>query len=115
MVEKYAGAREEMAKTTTIRKPAGERAIRVVIPVELEEKVEAEAQRRGLTLDTAVRVLLHERVAELDTVDHLTHAEEWQRAQAWTSWQQIENGDVQEVSKEEIDKEFEDALRMVHP
>lgn len=103
-----------MAKTTAVPKAAGERAIRVVIPVELEEKVEAEAKRRGLALDTAVCELLHERVAELDTNDDLTHAEEWQRAQAWASWQQIERGQVQEISKEEIDVEFEDALRMVH-
>ena len=106
------GARE-MGKTTAARKTDEERAIRVVIPVELEEKVEAEAKRRGLGLDIAVRELLHERVAELDSVDDLTHAEEWQRAQAWASWEQIANEQVQEVSQEAIDKEFEDALRMV--
>ena len=103
-----------MAKTTAARKSAEERAILIVIPVELEAKVEAEAKRRGLALDSVVRELLHERVAELDAIDNLTHDEEWQRAQAWMSWQQIENGQVEEVSKEAIDKEFEDALRMVH-
>jgi|GEM_PF-6201062 hypothetical protein len=92
------------------RRSAGGRAIRVVIPEDLEAKVEAEARRRGLTLGTVVRMLLLERVEELDDLERLTRAEEWQRAEAWATWQRMKDGDVCEVSKSEIDAEFDHAL-----
>lgn len=38
-------------------------------------------------------------------------ADEWQRAQAWATWEKIKAGDVAEVSKEEIDAVFDEALR----
>lgn len=97
--------------TSTARRSAGGRAIRVVIPQELETRVEAEAKRRGLALSTAVRTLLLERVDELDDFERLTRAEEWQRAEAWATWQRMNAGDAREVSKSEIDAEFDLALQ----
>jgi hypothetical protein len=56
------------AATTAGRRSVGGRSIRVVIPEDLEARVEAEAKRRGLALSAAVRTLLMERVskAEID-------------------------------------------------
>lgn len=51
------------------------------------------------------------RTKELD-VERLSRAEEWQRTQAWATWQRMMSGDVNEVSKAEIDAEFDNALRM---
>ena len=99
------------AAASTGRRSAGGRAIRVVIPQDLEEKVEAEAKRRGLALSTAVRMLLLERVEELDDFERLTRAEEWQRAEAWATWQRMKSGDTREASKSEIDAEFDAALK----
>lgn len=57
----------------------------------------------------AVRTLLQERVRELDDAEQLSRAEEWQRAQAWSTWDKIKAGDVAEVSKADLDAEFEEA------
>jgi len=103
-----------MAKTSAAsRRTTGGRAIRVVIPEDLEAKVEAEARRRGLALSAAVRTLLLERVTELDDFERMSRAEEWQRAEAWSTWQRIEGGEINEVSKAEIDAEFDESLKRV--
>jgi hypothetical protein len=102
----------EMGKTSVTRKRGEGRAIRVIISEDLEEKVAAEARRRGLELNLAVQVLLRERVNEIDDFDQLTDAEQWQRTEAWSTWQSIANGDVAEVPKSEIDAEFDQALQL---
>lgn len=105
-----------MAKTmsTSGGRRAGGRAIRVVIPEEFEAKVEAEARRRGLALSAAVRTLLIERVTEIDDFDKMSRAEEWQRAEAWSTWKKIDAGKIKEASKAEIDAEFENSLARMH-
>lgn len=50
------------------------------------------------------------RTKELD-VERLSRAEEWQRTQAWATWLRMMAGDVSEVSKSDIDTEFNNALR----
>lgn len=102
-----------MAKSTTTasRRNVGGRTIRFVIPEDLEARVEVEAKRRGLALGVAVRTLLMERVTELDDFERMSRAEEWQRAEAWATWERMKAGDVSEVSKSEIDAEFDNALQ----
>jgi hypothetical protein len=84
-------------------------AARVVIPTGLRERIAVEAKRRGLELAPAVRVLLAERVDEIEDAERLTRAEEWQRAEAWATWERMKAGDVREASKAEIDLDFEAA------
>ena len=53
----------------------------------------ARAKKRGIKLATAARVLLDERLAALEDHQALSEAEEWQRAQAWATWEKIAAGD----------------------
>jgi hypothetical protein len=55
------------------------------------------------------------RVEETHHHAQSSQAEEWQRAQAWATWEKIEAGDRREVSKEQIDADFDDALRGMQP
>lgn len=103
-----------MAKGTATAKRAGgggSGPLSVVLPDDLRARVLAEAKKRGLKLSPAVRVLLHERVQELEDTEQLSRAEEWQRAQAWATWEKIKAGNVAEVSKEELGADFDEALR----
>ena len=54
-------------------------------------------------------MLLAERVDELEDAARLSRAEEWQRAEAWTTWERMKAGDVREASQAQIDLDFEAA------
>ena len=84
--------------------------VSVVLPSALRGTVAAEAKRRGLKLSTAVRVLVSERIREIKEAEELTQVEQWQRAQAWTTWEKIRSGDRREVSETEIGAVFDRAL-----
>jgi hypothetical protein len=81
--------------------------------MEVRRTVAAEARRRGLKLSTTVRVLVTERLQEIEEANELTRTEHWQRAQAWTTLESIRAGDRREASQAEIDDVFEHAL--AHP
>ena len=70
------------------------------LPVELRERLASEAKKRKLKMATAARVLLDERIAELEDAELLSQAEEWQRAQAWATWEKIKAGDQRDVPME---------------
>lgn len=70
----------------------------VPLPPELRERLVAEAERRSLKLATTARLLLDERVRELEDRAERSDAEAWQRAQAWATWEKIKAGDVGEVN-----------------
>lgn len=82
----------------------------VVLPPALRDTVAGEAKRRGLKLSTAIRVLVSERIREIEEAEGLTQAEQWQRAQAWATWQKIQSGDRREVSDAQVDAVFDQAL-----
>lgn len=63
-----------------------------------------EARRRQLKLATTARVLLDERISELEDQAELTQAEEWQRAQAWATWDKIAAGDTREVDWADLER-----------
>ncbi len=83
----------------------------VALPPELRRRLALEAKRRGLPLSTAVRVLVAERVRELDEAAELSAADQWQRAQAWSGWDEVRRGEAAEATPEDVDKEFEAARR----
>ena len=89
----------------------GSGPVSVVLPADLRARVLAEAKKRGMKLSPALRMLVHERVQELEDDEQLSRAEQWQRAQAWATWEKIKTGDVAEVSSDELDAEFDAALR----
>ncbi|WP_437730616.1 hypothetical protein [Sorangium sp. So ce1335] len=85
--------------------------VSVVLPADLRARVQAEAKKRGLKVSPAIRVLLSERVQELDDAEQLSRAEEWQRAQVWAVWERMKAGEHDEASRQEIDAVFDEALR----
>ena len=84
--------------------------VSVLLPPDLKAQVQAEARKRGLKLSPALRVLVSEHIRELDDAERLTRAEEWQRAQAWGAWERLQAGDRGEVSRSQIDADFDRAL-----
>ena len=42
------------------------------------------------------------RLRELEDAHQLSQAEEWQRAQAWATWEAIQSGDARDVPMEEF-------------
>ncbi len=84
--------------------------ISVMLSVELRRRLEREASRRDLKLSTVLRVLADERLHQINEDDRLTAAEEWQRAQAWGSWERYREGENPEVPWESVSAAFDKAL-----
>jgi hypothetical protein len=59
---------------------------------------------------SAARALLED---ERDEVERGTEADAWQRAQAWGTWEKMKAGDRSEVSKADIDAEFDAAIEQL--
>ena len=83
----------------------------VQVPTALRRRLERQATRRRLKLATAARVFLDEHVTELEDAAQLSAAEEWQRAQAWATWEKIKAGDTRWVTDAELDAVFDKARR----
>ncbi len=100
-----------MRRKSVTSSPAGAAGpVSVVLPSPLRRTVAREAKRRGLKLSTTIRVLVSERVREIEEAQELTQAEHWQRAQAWATWQKIQSGDRREVSEAQVEAVFDRAL-----
>lgn len=74
-------------------------------------RLAAHAKKRRLKVATAARVFLDEHLTELEDRAELSAAEEWQRAQAWATWEKIKAGDVREASEADIKAVFDAARR----
>ena len=96
-------------KSTARRKRVG--PLSVQVPTALRRRLERQATRRRLKLATAARVFLDEHVTELEDAAQLSAAEEWQRAQAWATWEKIKAGDTRWVTDAELDTVFDKARR----
>jgi hypothetical protein len=83
----------------------------VQLPRDLKRRLAAQATRRRLKVATAARVFLDEHVSELEDAAELSAAEEWQRAQAWATWEKIKAGDVRETTLEELHEVIAKARR----
>jgi hypothetical protein len=82
----------------------------VPLPAELRDRLVAQAQLRKLKLATTARVLLDERLRELEDAAALSDAEEWQRREAWRTWQKIEGRDLRDVPIHRFDDHTQAAL-----
>jgi hypothetical protein len=63
------------------------------------------------SMGSSARVLLDEH----DDDERETQADAWQRAQAWDTWEKMKAGDRSEVSKADIDADFDAALEQLGP
>ena len=59
------------------------------------------AKKRKLKVATTARLLIDERIGELEDDAQLRRAENWQTEQAWATWKKIEAGDRRWVSLKE--------------
>ncbi|HZA13506.1 MAG TPA: hypothetical protein VE618_03380 [Myxococcaceae bacterium] len=75
----------------------------VLLPADLRARLERQARKRALKLSTTIKVLIDERLREIDMDEDLARAEEWQRAQVWATWERIQSGSVADSSWEEIE------------
>jgi len=91
-------------KSTTSARRSG--PLSVQLSLAQRSRLAAHAKRRRLKVSTAARVFLDEHLSELDGAAELTAAEEWQRAQAWATWEKIKAGDMREATAEEIERIF---------
>ena len=78
----------------------------VPLPKELRRRLEAYAVTRQLKLATAARALIDERLREVEDQVQLTAAEEWQRAQAWATWEKLKEGKSRTVTRAEVMSAF---------
>lgn len=78
---------------------ASEGPMSIPLSKDLRKRLEKFAKSRELKLATAARVLLDERLKELEDEVELSATEEWQRAQAWASWEKLREGRERTVSR----------------
>lgn len=108
-----------MSSPAATRKPkarlhktrAGKGPVSVPFPADLRRRTEAFARHHNLQLATAVRLLVTERMEELDDASSLSRAEEWQRAAAWATWEQIAAGRQSPVPRARLESIFARARR----
>jgi hypothetical protein len=74
----------------------------VPLPDSLRKRLKRHAAKHHLKLATAVRSLVEERLSELEQSEQLTRAEEWQRAQVWAAWEQLQAEGPKTVSAERV-------------
>lgn len=76
--------------------------MRVSLPAELGARLAVQAAKQHLDPADAARVFLDAHVRELEDREELSAAEEWQRAQAWATWEKIEAGDDGDVPMDRL-------------
>lgn len=100
-----------MAVKTTARArerasgPAPRSPLSVTLAPDLRKRLSGEAKKRKLKVATTARVLIDERISELEDEAQLRRAEKWQTEQAWATWKKIEAGDRRWVSMKELEAE----------
>lgn len=97
-----------MATRKRVRQAGG--PVSVAISPDQRRRIAAEARRRGLGVSPTIRTLALERLGEIQEEAQLARARQWQLERAREIWDAIERGEVAEVSWEEIEELFDDAL-----
>jgi hypothetical protein len=92
-------------------KPKRQGPLSVQLPADLKRRLRAQATKRRLKVATAARVFLDEHMSELEQTAELSAAEEWQRAQAWATWEKMKSGDLREATIEDLHKVVDRARR----
>lgn len=77
----------------------------------LRRRLNRYAAQRQLKVATAARTLLDEKLKELDERADVSRIEEWQRAQAWASWEEVARGDAALLDLEEVLQAFDKAVQ----
>lgn len=99
------------AVKSTMKRDRG--PLSVTLPDPVRRRLEAQARRRGLKVATAARLMIVERLDELDETMDLEQAERWQLAEVMRTWERIRAGDWREVPRTVVARSFASARRKV--
>ena len=101
--------RKPLPKKTSIKStPVSPISFRM--PLDLRARLRRFAKERHLAEAEALRLVVSERLDEIDNERELAAAERWQFKQAYATWQRYLRGEEGVVPWEEIQKVFADAL-----
>lgn len=76
----------------------------VTLTPDLRRRLSGEAKKRKLKVATTARVLLDERINEIEDEAQLQRAEKWQIEQAWATWDKIQAGDRRWVTVKQLEE-----------
>ena len=79
------------------------------VPPPLRERIRRYAKDRHLEEATAARVLMAERLNEVDAAQELARADVWQLAQAQEAWRELRDGRLELAPPEGLARIFRDA------
>lgn len=74
---------------------------------QLRKRLEKFAKSKELALASAARMLLEERLTQLEDEVLMTRAEAWQRAQAWATWERVKSGETRVMPLHEFQARLE--------
>ena len=89
-------------KTPRPVKTAAGGPISVRFPADLRARTEQYARAHHVAVASAIRMIVGDRLDELEREARLSRAELWQRAQAWKTAQTIVDGTAPEASWDEL-------------
>lgn len=78
---------------------------------QLRKRLEKFAKSKELALASAARMLLEERLTQLEDEVELSAAEAWQRAQTWATYEKYKAGEVKVVTRAEAMAVFDERPR----
>lgn len=79
------------------------------VPPPLRQRIRRYAKARQLEEATAARVLMAERLNEVDAADELARADEWQLAQAQEAWRRLRRGELELAPADGLERIFREA------
>lgn len=83
------------------------------VPPPLRERIRRYAKARQLEEATAARVLMAERLNEVDAAQELTRADAWQLAQAQEAWRELRSGRLELAPPDGLARIFREAEQRV--
>lgn len=109
------GPRKEASKVRLRKVATPTSPINFRMPRPLRERLRRFAEERNLQEAEALRLVLSEHLAEMESERDLAAAERWQFQQAYATWERVRRGKGRTVPREQIDKIFTDALMQRGP
>ena len=79
------------------------------VPPPLRQRIRRYAKARQLEEATAARVLMAERLNEVEAADELARADAWQLAQAQEAWRKLRRGELELASADGLARIFREA------
>lgn len=79
------------------------------VPQPLRQRIRRYARARELEDATAARLLMAERLNEVETAEDLARADAWQAAQAHAVWRELLRGELETAPPDGLERIFKEA------